>query len=138
MNKLLEIALTQVGISELPGLEKNNPEIMKYFEGLGNIYNDETAWCSAFINWCAMTVRLEHSKRLNARSWLKIGMPIDYPALGDVVIFWRESPDSWKGHVGIFISKIGDKIYTLGGNQNNSVCIMPYKASQLLGYRTLR
>ena len=138
MNKLLEIALSQYGISEVAGLEHDNPEIMKYFEHFGGVYHDETAWCSAFVNWCAMTAGLEYSGQLNARSWLKVGVEVEYPVIGDIVVFWRESPQSWKGHVGIFISKIGDKIYTLGGNQNNSVCIKPYYESQLLGYRALR
>ncbi len=132
-------ALGQYGIKEIPGV-KNNPEIMKYFKEIGCkwVQDDETAWCSAFINWCAKSVAKPYTGKLNARSWLDIGEPIEgFQKTGDIVIFWREDPKGWKGHVGLFISETKDVIYTLGGNQDNQVCIKPYPKSRLLGYRRL-
>jgi uncharacterized protein (TIGR02594 family) len=136
MSKLLEIALSQYGIKEFPG-EKNNPEVLKYYQVVDDIKNDEVAWCSAFINWCAKEAGLLMSGKLNARSWLTVGEKIEIPRKSDLVIFWRESMDSWKGHVGIYINEIDEYIYTLGGNQNNMVCIKPYPKHRLLGYRRL-
>ena len=49
----------------------------------------------------------------------------------------RERRNSWKGHVGIFINKLGKKIYILGGNQYNMVCIKPYHENYLIEYRKL-
>lgn len=132
-------ALSQYGIKEIPGAE-NNPEIMKYFKEIGCewVQDDETAWCSAFINWCAKTSAKPYTGKLNARSWLDIGEPIEgFQKIGDVVVFWREDPKGWKGHVGIFIRETEEFIYTLGGNQNNQVCIKPYPRSRLLSYRRL-
>ncbi len=141
MSKLLNIALSQYGVKEIKG-SLHNPTIVGYSKdiGYGGIIDDETAWCSIFMNWCAMHVGLERSKKLTARSWLKIGEEIKTPQMGDVVIFWRSSPTSWKGHVGIFVGYSEDRkyIYCLGGNQNNQVCIKAYPAKQLLGFRRLK
>lgn len=141
MNNLLFIALQEYGVTEIPG-DENNPRIIQYAKDIGygsSILSETTAWCSVFINWCAMMAGLERSGKLNARSWLKIGKEIEEPKLGDVVIFWREKEDSWKGHVSIFINYSEDKkyIYCLGGNQKNSVCVRPYYSKKVLGFRRL-
>jgi len=135
----LDLALTQVGIREIVG-KKDNPEVLKYFDILGfdgAELKDETAWCSAFVNWVCKSSDLEFTAKLNARSWLWKGSEVDEPALGDVVVFWRGSPDSWKGHVGFYISETDGYINVLGGNQSNSVCIKPYLKSRVLTYRRL-
>jgi len=140
MNKLLSIALSQYGVKEIQG-KNHNPVIIGYSKeiGYGGIVADETAWCSIFMNWCALKADLPRSGKLNARSWLNVGKEVDQPETGDVVIFWRDKPNSWKGHVAIYINHSEDEkyIYCLGGNQSNQVCIKAYKAAQLLGYRRL-
>lgn len=87
-----------------------------------------------------MKARVERSGAMNARSWLLVGEEIVDPKLGDIVVFWRESLESWKGHVGIFIGFSEDKrrVFCLGGNQRNKVCILPYDAERVLGYRRLK
>jgi uncharacterized protein (TIGR02594 family) len=141
MRRVLIKALSQIGVKELLGA-KHNESILNYFESIGHkwVTTDETAWCSAFINWAAKTAGFEYTGKLNARSWLNIGRSVVKPRVGDVVIFWREDKDSWKGHVGLFISfsEDGRYIYTLGGNQSNMVCVSPYKASRVLGFRRLK
>jgi uncharacterized protein (TIGR02594 family) len=131
-------AMDLYGLKELKG-ENDNPLILKFFDRIGHswVKSDETAWCSAFINYLAKENGYEMSGKLDARSWLNVGQETNVPNPGDIVIFWRESPQSWKGHVGIFVRDDGNQIYTLGGNQNNSVCIKPYPKSRLLGYRVL-
>jgi hypothetical protein len=59
---------------------------------------------------------------------------VQKPQLGDIVVFWREKKDSWKGHVGFYINETNTHINVLGGNQNNMVCIKPYPKSRLLQY----
>jgi uncharacterized protein (TIGR02594 family) len=126
------------GLREIPG-EQNNPQILKFFKDIGHqwVQDDETAWCCAFIDWIALKCDCERSMQLNARSWLYIGRKTIKPQLGDIVIFWRESINSWKGHVGLYINQDEKYIYCLGGNQNNQVNIKSYPKSQLLEYRTL-
>ena len=136
--KLLNTALSQYGIKEIVG-KKHNPEVLKYFSEIGHswVKDDETAWCSAFVNWCALKSDKPFSGKLNARSWLNVGEGVEVPEIGDVVVLWRESPGSWKGHVGFFIRATEKYLYVLGGNQSNSVCIRAYPKSQLLEYRRL-
>jgi uncharacterized protein (TIGR02594 family) len=138
MSQIVEMALSQYGVKEIPG-DRHNKDILKYFSYIGHdwVKDDETAWCSCFMNFVAKMCDKPMSNKLNARSWLLVGEEPTVPQQGDVVIFWRESPDSWKGHVGIYINEIGDDINVLGGNQNNSVCIKPYPKERLLGYRRL-
>ena len=136
MNDLLKVALSQYGQTEIKG-EKDNPIIVNYFHDIGFNYinDDETPWCSCFVNWCALKAGYERSKKLNARSWLEVGKKVMDPEIGDIVVYWRESKDSWKGHVGIFIRRDNGMVYTLGGNQGSgSVNIKAYPESKVLGY----
>lgn len=138
MNTLLEIALNEYGTKEIAG-EAHEKRILQYARDLGMqfIQDDETAWCSVFINWCALQCGFERTNRANARSWLQVGKVIEEPQLGDVVVFWRESPASWKGHVAIVIRVTDEFVYALGGNQDNQVKISCYNKSTVLGYRRL-
>lgn len=140
MKTVINIALSQYGVTEVAG-ENHNPIILNYFDRIGHswVETDETAWCSAFANWVALEAGMFHSKKLTARSWLKVGKEINEPATGDVVVFWRSKRNSWKGHVAFFIGYSEDKkyIYCLGGNQNNQINIKAYPAYRLLGFREL-
>ena len=139
MNELLNIALKEYGEKEIRG-EKHNQRIIQYAADIGfgnSVLSDETAWCSIFINWCAQQSGLERSKKLNARSWLKIGRAVTSPRLGDVVIFWRDKPKSWKGHVAIYINETKNDVWCLGGNQDNTVKIKQYPKNRVLEYRKL-
>jgi len=146
MKDPLKIALSQYGITETRGPE-DNPEVMKFYHETGRnwVNHDETPWCDAFIDWCFMRAGMKFSPGLNARGWLKIGEKID-PAHVDiltlempiVVVFWRISLESEFGHVGFFIRKYGQSIWTLGGNQGiGQVNISPYPESRVLGYRKI-
>ncbi len=135
---IIQTALSQYGIREIVG-ENHNKEVLKYFHDIGQewVKEDETAWCSAFANWVCHQVCAERSDKLNARSWLDVGESVEVAEIGDVVVLWRESQNSWKGHVGFFISQTEKDIYILGGNQNNQVNIKPYPQNRLLQYRRL-
>jgi len=139
MNQTLQTALTQFGVKEITG-RQDNPEVLKYFDALGfdgTKLKDETSWCAAFANWVLKETGLPYQKKLNARSFLELGEPTNDPQQGDVVIFWRESKNSWKGHVGFYVRETKDWIYVLGGNQANQVKISAYRKYRLLGYRRM-
>ncbi len=141
MNKLLEIAFEEYGITETKG-KKDNPRIIDYFNVVGfdgEKLKDETAWCSAFVNFVAIIGGYESTSKLNARSWLDVGEDIDIDKinLGDVLVFWRESKSSWKGHVGFYIKEDAHYYWVLGGNQSNSVCIKRYPKKRLLKAKRL-
>ncbi|MGG8496197.1 TIGR02594 family protein [Tenacibaculum sp. TC6] len=139
MNSLISVALSQYGVKEVQG-SKDHPQIVNYFTSLGfdaSKFKDETAWCSAFANWVAQQAGYEKSNQLTARSWLKVGTSTVNPQQGDIVVLWRESPDSWKGHVGFLIKESKRYVYLLGGNQGNSVSIKAYPKNRVLDYRKL-
>lgn len=133
----LLIATSQIGIKE----DTDESRILDYFHDIGHkwVKSDDTAWCSAFVNWVCFQADVERSNKLNARSWLEVGQDVSLRRAreGDIVVFWRESETSWKGHVGFYIGDNGRDIYVLGGNQNNRVCIKKYPKDRLLSVRRL-
>lgn len=132
--------MSQMGQKEITGPE-HNPTIVNYAHeiGLTWINDDETPWCAVFVGWCAKQAHLKYPKSALARSWMDVGIPVAQPEPGDVVIFWRESITSTKGHVGFYMghSIDGLRIYCLGGNQGNQVSISAYGKDYLLGFRRL-
>ncbi|HAX95610.1 MAG TPA: TIGR02594 family protein [Prolixibacteraceae bacterium] len=139
MIQALHIALQEYGTREVPGTGSHNPEVVKYFQqgGFPTVRDDETSWCSAFMNWCVKKAGGNPTGSLSARSWLNWGRPVVEPELGDIVVFWRRDPKGWEGHVGFFIKRDGTHVWVLGGNQSNEVNIQKYPGTELLGYRRL-
>lgn len=141
MDKILKYAIAELGQKEITGPE-DNPTIVNYAKeaGFSWVNDDETPWCSIFVNWVAKKAGLKASGKANARSWLLEGINVDTaPEPGDVVVFWRGSPDSWQGHVGFFFgfSIDGERVYCLGGNQGNQVSVSAYSIDNVLGFRRL-
>ena len=137
--KMLALAASYIGLKEIVGKD-NNPIILDMFAEVGHswVKDDETSWCSCFINFIAKKSEANISGKLDARSWLNVGIATQYPEPGDIVVFWREKKESWKGHVGLFIGyTINGDVYCLGGNQNNEVNISVYSRIRLLGFRKL-
>jgi uncharacterized protein (TIGR02594 family) len=135
------VAIQELGQKEIKGPQEN-PSIVRYAKEGGTFEwksEEDTPWCSIFANWCACKVGLAGSNLPSARSWLVVGQPINDPQPGDIVVFWRESRDSWKGHVGFFFgfTMNSKRVYCLGGNQGNQVSITSFDIIQVLGYRRL-
>jgi len=149
MTKLIEqvllIAEGELGLGE-EGENNAGPVIEKYLNGLAE---PPANWCAAFISWCFYTASLEliwtppFKYSLSARSiyndfgfknWIKLK-----PECGDLIFFWRESPSSWMGHIGIVTDVLRNSIRTIEGNKG----VFPAKVArysytcpvpQLLGY----
>ena len=66
---ILKKAASELGTKEISGTE-DNPQIVKYAQetGITFIDNDEIAWCSTFVNWCAKKSGLPITGKANARS----------------------------------------------------------------------
>lgn len=140
MKELIEIAAAEIGVTETPGAA-HTERILQYAQETGQTWvrDDETPWCSIFMNWVALKAGAQRSNRANARSWLNVGRPVQQPEPGDVVVFWRGDPNSHDGHVGIFFGYSRDlqRIYVLGGNQHDQVGISAYPTDRVLGFRRL-
>jgi uncharacterized protein (TIGR02594 family) len=129
------IAKAEIGVAEFPG-EKKNPKISDYHKKANFKAGDEDdSWCSSFACYCMEMAGIPSTKNASARSWLEWGHEIKTPVVGCVVVFWRETKDSWKGHVGFFAGEKDGEILVLGGNQDNAVKIKGYPKSRLLGFR---
>lgn len=138
-SKAYDIAKSQMGVEEIRG-RRNNPTIVNYFKETDGISrSDKTAWCSAFANYVMRKAGVKGSGKVNARSWLNWGKKVTKPRRGDVVVFWRESRRSWKGHVAFYAYETKTHVYVLGGNQRSpqggAVTITAYPKYRVLGYR---
>ena len=135
MNAAYELARADIGTWEWSN--GHNPKVLQYFADVGHswVQDDETAWCAAFVGAMLKRAGMAHTGKLNARSYLDWGDPVQNPKVGDIVVFWRGRPDDWRGHVGFYVGESETHIDVLGGNQRNQVNVMPYSKDRLLGYR---
>lgn len=131
----LAIARAELGTREVAGAG-DNPRIVAYLKSTtlpapANA-NDETAWCSAFANWCVEQADYAGTDSAWARSWLHWGKATTTPQPGCITVFSR---DTNSGHVAFFLEETATHVKVLGGNQGNAVSIAQYPKSRLLGYR---
>jgi uncharacterized protein (TIGR02594 family) len=127
------VAKSLVGVEEVSG-KIDNEKIVELFRIVGHveIKDDETAWCAAFVGSCLELAGYKSTRSLAARSYLKFGEKIPEPREGCIVVFWRESKTSAKGHVGFYAGRDDRFIRVLGGNQSNGVRVQGYPAERLL------
>ena len=143
---ILKTALREIGVKELSG-PPSNPRVEEYHRFASKANNadqkDDVSWCSSFLCWVVEHCYTQDGKpipstnSMMARSWLKWGTSSKTnPMPGDIVVYWRESVSSWKGHCGIFLKQNPDgTIVTLGGNQSDEVNISSYSPDKLLDIR---
>lgn len=142
-----DIAQRFNGVKEVNGATAN-PQVLAMLRlDSPNQKDDETPWCSAFVNYIAWILRLPRSKDLMARSWLTVGqsIAIESAEVGfDIVILSRgdgvqpgadvlDAP----GHVGFFAGWQNEKVMLLGGNQSDAVNVSSFDKSRILSVRRL-
>lgn len=141
MRSAYEVAQSYMGLEEYPGAA-NNPAVLKMFADSGHdwVDADSTPWCAAFVGSVLAQTGVQGTGKLNARSYLNWGKPVDLGAAepGDVVVFWRGSRDGWQGHVGFYAGVQGNNVVVLGGNQGDKVSKAEYPISRLLGVRRVK
>lgn len=132
------LAQSEIGTKEIRG-SKHNRNIIQYFADIGHswVQDDETAWCAAAVGSWLERSGIKSTKALNARSYMGWGIHCDLEVAepGDIVVFWRGTPNGWQGHVALYISHSATHIKVLGGNQKDQVCIAEYSREQFLGVR---
>lgn len=136
----MDVAKKYLGVKEIAG-KKHNPVIVEFFAAAGHpgIKDDETAWCSAFLNAVMFEAGYTGTRNLMARSWLTWahGDKVSVPTYGDVAIFKRGSSPIY-GHVAFFERWDNQWVYVLGGNQSDAVTRTKISRDQLLGFRRPR
>ena len=138
---LAKLARNYYGEKEVAG-KGNNPVIMKIInESYKWVQSDEeVAWCGIFMAHICRELNLPIPKDFGlARNWLKVGKPIELEDSNenDIVVFWRKSPTSIFGHVGMPFRVTEKWVYCFGGNQSNGINIQRYARSRVLGVRRL-
>jgi len=138
--KWYQIAKGEEGVKEFTG-DRDNPEVVKFLKSCSKLgasaqRNDETYWCSAFVNWCVEKAGFEGTESAAARSWMHWGQSIADPVVGCIVVLRRTNNPAF-GHVGFFVKQDTSRVYLLGGNQNDSVNVTAFDKSRVLknGFR---
>lgn len=114
-----------VGTKEVLG-SKNNPVILDWATSLDIDYaGDDVPWCGLFVAHCigsTLPQEVLPGNPLGARQWERFG-DTTTSRLGAVMVFWRESLASGKGHVGFYVGEDDTAYQILGGNQTDKVCL---------------
>ena len=141
----LNIALAQHGIHEESAPGKHNARILAYHQTTTlRATDDETPWCSSFVNWVVIQSGRKGTNSALAKSWLNWGVSVANPERGVIVVIKRKtsgfSPSTGSSsgyHVGFYLSKSLTHIKIFGGNQGNKVhdTNFPLKSFEVMGYR---
>jgi hypothetical protein len=119
----------------------SNPTILAWARsvGLESVYRDDSiAWCGLAMAYVAGQAGWENAPRGNAllaRNWQHWGNPVNVPMLGDVLVFWRTSINSTKGHVGVYVGEDDAAFHVIGGNQEDKVTVKRLSRDRLLQAR---
>jgi uncharacterized protein (TIGR02594 family) len=133
----LDEARRLMGTKEVQG-SGSNPIILQWASSLGIPYGgDDIPWCGLFVAHCigaTLPTEALPTNPLGARNWIKLGNSCR-PVEGAVMVFWRESKASGKGHVGFYIGEDDDAYLILGGNQSDKVGKARVAKDRLIGAR---
>lgn len=133
--KVIVEAYKLIGTKEVVGKD-NNPKILAWADALDlekQYTNDDIPWCGLFVAYVCFKADKEVVKNpLWARNWLNWGTKQEIAKLGDILVFSRGATS---GHVGYYVGEDKTRYFVLGGNQGDSVSVVPILKSRLLGIR---
>lgn len=142
--KTLQIAITQIGVQEIPKNSNAGPDVEKYLKSVG--LGKGFSWCMAFVYWCsqeaskqlAVTNTLQKTGGVLAMWNTRPSLRVKVPQPGDIMIL-----DYGKGlgHTGIVEKLVGADVHTIEGNTNDEgsregyeVCRRVRKLSMIKGF----
>jgi uncharacterized protein (TIGR02594 family) len=115
----------------------DNSTIMDWAENEGGtiaqVYkHDEIPWCALFANMVLTKVGIKGTETLWALDWDKWGQKLPGPAVGAFAPMKREGG----GHIAIVVGRdTRGNLMCLGGNQSDSVSIIPFPADRPRSFR---
>lgn len=144
MSKMLNALLPLLGLAEKVG-RGSNPKILEMartvaasdpaLRDLDDVYgDDDIPWCGLAVAYAAVVAGYKPSLQpLWALSWAKWGDDAGGPLQGSVAVKKRNGG----GHVGLVhsVSRDGQTVYLLGGNQANKLSIAAYPRSVFVAFR---
>jgi hypothetical protein len=134
----LQVAESQVGVTEQPPGSNDGPQIAEYRTATEGAYAG-APWCAYFVSWCANQAGApigDHGQGLGSvagiTDWARsTGRLTQTPAPGELILFGTE-------HVGIVKSVNADgSLTTVEGNASNGVREETRWPSEATGYVTL-
>jgi hypothetical protein len=134
----LQVAESQVGVTEQPPGSNDGPEIARYRTATQGAYAG-APWCAYFVSWCASQAGApigDHGQGLGSvagiTDWARsTGRLTGTPAPGELILFGTE-------HVGIVKSVNADgSLTTVEGNASNGVREETRRPSEATGYVVL-
>lgn len=125
----LQIARDEIDVAEMPG-PRAHARIKEYLQTCSNLLpadqkTDETPWCSAFVNFCVTKVGLHGTNHALAVSWKGHGVGLESPRMGCIALVRRSGGSGF--HVAFYVGETENFIILLGGNQHDSVSVVPWK-----------
>lgn len=129
----------------------SNPNITALWDEIG--YNgpnfaDETAWCAVFVGAILKRAGSSYIQTASSQAYKNYGIEVPFEEVqqGDIVVFYRDGPDSGLGHVGFATGvKTATTIEVLGGNQSNNLNVKNFRlerfnssGQQIWGLRSIR
>lgn len=126
-------------LSEM-GVKEGNPALSAYLAKANpGLDPSKTPWCAGYVGSVLNASGIKGTGSLTAKSYLQFGTPVQQPSKGDIVVFndLTGKNDPAHGHVG-FVDHVDQRtgqVYTLGGNQDNSVSVKAFPTSMVAGYR---
>jgi uncharacterized protein (TIGR02594 family) len=140
-----DIAIAELGVHEDSRPGKHTARIVEYHKTTTlKATDDETPWCSSFVNWVMIQSGRRGTNNALARSWLDWGQAVTTPSTGVVVVIKKKTPGSTNAtgsssgfHVGFYLSSSATSIEILGGNQNDRVKKSSFSLNtyEIKGYR---
>jgi uncharacterized protein (TIGR02594 family) len=141
----MAVAMKEIGQKEIPGAH-NNPRILEYHATTTlKAATDEISWCSSFVNWCLLQVKIAGTNSAAAISWLDWGHEAtagEVASGGAIAIIYNAEAANTSlsvsgNHVGFLVKETAGHYILVGGNQSNQVKISSYPKSswRLKGYR---
>jgi len=114
---------------------RDNKELRAWLKSDGATLGDPAVqpWCGDAVETAILVTLPNEILPKNpylAAAWSSFGKLVK-PQKGAILSFWRGSPSSWQGHVGIYAGEDSKNFYVLGGNQSNSISIVPIAKNRL-------
>jgi len=138
----LQIALSQLGVTEEPKGSNSGKMVNEYLKSVG--LNPGYSWCMAFVYWCfkQSEIGVDDLVRTGGvlRQWNETPpeFKVKHPEPGDIFIM---DFGKGKGHTGLVVSVDGDSFLTIEGNSDSSgsrtggmVCQNHRKTSSCKGF----
>ncbi|MEW5754747.1 MAG: TIGR02594 family protein [Pseudomonadota bacterium] len=137
----MEYAKREIDQTEIPG-KKHNPKILAYHATTTlKASDDETPWCSSFVNWVLLQANVAGTSAARAISWMQWGKSCG-PIGGAITVIYNAKAansalSSSGNHVGFLVQETATHYVLLGGNQSDKVKVsfFPKSSWMLRGYR---